>query len=240
MIQLPTEDQFDGFFPETIDFLRGLQQNNNKTWFEVHRAIYRNYLLIPMQKLVMELGDFMATIDPGFDTVPAIDHTISRIYRDTRFSKDKSPYRPNMWIAFKRPFTEWKGLPTFYFEIYPDYYHFGMGYYVANRATMDAFRSAIVTQPAEFRKVVRAWEKTKLFKVEGDKYKRPPLTDLPSDLARWYQWKSFYLVCQRQINLSGSRGVDRSAIFSHDLVDELMLGFGSTADFYHFLQKLNT
>ena len=145
-----------------------------------------------------------------------------------------------MWIAFKRPFTEWKGLPTFYFEIYADYYHFGMGYYVASRATMDAFRTAIATHPAEFRKVVHAWQKTKMFKVEGEKYKRPPVTDLPPELARWYQWKSFYLVCQRQINSVKSRTAEQAIIFSHKLVDELMLGFGSTADFYHFLQKLNT
>jgi len=229
MIQIP-EGRFSGFFPETIDFLQSLKENNNKTWFDAHRTVYKNYLLIPMQKLVMELGEFMANIDPGFDTVPAVGHTISRIHRDTRFSKDKSPYRPNMWIAFKRPFTEWKGMATYYFEIYSDFYHFGLGYYDANRVTMDAFRAVITDKPTKFRAAISDWKKTKLFKIEGQKYKRPPVpAELPPDIAEWYHWKSFYLVCQRKIN---------PKVFSHDLVDELILGFGSTASFYHFLQKL--
>lgn len=231
MIQIP-DGQFTGFFPETIDFLQGLKDNNNKTWFETHRSVYRNYLLTPMQKLVMELGEFMAAIDPGFDTVPTVGHTISRIHRDTRFSKDKSPYRPNMWIAFKRPFVDWKGMATYYFEIYADYYHFGLGYYDADRTTMELFRTTIAEKPAEFRTALRDWQKTKLFKVEGQKYKRPPITaELPPDIAEWYQWKTFYLVCQRKIS---------ATVFSHELADELMLGFGSTAALYHFLEKLKS
>ncbi len=231
MIPIP-DGQFIGFFPETIDFLQGLKDNNNKSWFEAHRTVYRNYLLKPMQLLVMELADFMSAIDPGFDTVPLVGHAISRIHRDTRFSKDKSPYRPNMWIAFKRPFADWKGMATYYFEIYADYYHFGLGYYDANRTTMEHFRNTIAEKPSEFRQAIREWQKTKLFKVEGQKYKRPFATnDLPPDIAEWYRWKTFYLVCQRKIS---------ATVFSHELADELMLGFGSTAAFYHFLEKLKS
>ena len=108
-----TGKNFTGFKPEAIQFLNNLGMDNTKAWFEDHRADYTEYLLEPMKNLVIDLTGAMHSIDPGFETRPLVDKTISRIYRDVRFSRDKSPYRTNMWIVFKRRVTDWKDYPAF-------------------------------------------------------------------------------------------------------------------------------
>ena len=88
-VTVEEDRKFNGFSPKTLKFLKGLEVNNNKTWFQKHRADYEEYVLQPLRDLVTYLGDFMLVIDPCFEITPAVNKTISRIYRDTRFSKDK-------------------------------------------------------------------------------------------------------------------------------------------------------
>ena len=121
-------DQFSGFSAETLGFLRGLETNNNKPWFEAHRGEYQEHLLRPFQLLVAGLSEPMLAIDPHFETRPAVDRTLSRIYRDIRFSRDKSPFKTRMWLTFKRPSRDWKTAPAYFFEISPDRYRYGMGF----------------------------------------------------------------------------------------------------------------
>ena len=105
---------FEGFTPDAIEFLREIRNNNNnKPWFEANKPRYQDSLLKPFQALVNDLGGLMFAIDPHLITTPAVGKTISRIYRDIRFSKDKSLYRYNMWLAFKRPSLDWKEAPGF-------------------------------------------------------------------------------------------------------------------------------
>ncbi|MBN1974157.1 MAG: DUF2461 domain-containing protein [Sedimentisphaerales bacterium] len=135
------ERQFNGFYPETLKFLKSLEANNNKLWFEKHRADYEQFVLEPLKNLVTDLGDFMLKIDPRFEITPSINKTISRIYRDTRFSSDKSPYRSNFWIVFKRHDKDWSFKScAYFFEVFPNFYHYGMGFYNAAPAIMSKFR----------------------------------------------------------------------------------------------------
>ncbi len=91
----------------------------------------------------------MLTIDPSFGIRPAVDKTISRIYRDTRFSKDKSLFKSTMWLTFKRPRKDWKDAPAYFLEISPDSYRYGMGYYSVSSDTMYKFREMIDKKPKE-------------------------------------------------------------------------------------------
>ena len=108
---------FEGFSKDSIVFLRELKKNNNKQWFESHKSDYEALLLAPLKNLVSDLGDFMLSIDNFFEVTPSVNKTISRIYRDTRFSHDKSPYKTSLWITFKRPQKDWKDAPAYFFEI---------------------------------------------------------------------------------------------------------------------------
>lgn len=87
-------DQFNGSSPLAPGFFERLAVNNNKIWFEAHRDEYEELLLEPLKLLVCELADSMLALDPALITIPAADKTISRIYRDTRFSVTNRPTRP--------------------------------------------------------------------------------------------------------------------------------------------------
>lgn len=135
---------FTGFTQQGLTFLQQIAQNNTKEWFEEHRDIYEQYLLLPMRKLVTDLGTDMMAIDELFEIRPAIGKTISRMNRDTRFSHDKSLYRSNIWLTFKRSRKNWTDAPTYFFEFGPDWWRYGLGYYSASRATMDLFRQQLI------------------------------------------------------------------------------------------------
>ncbi len=192
---MPTS--FSGFSPHSLAFLEQLAAHNNKGWFEEHRDDYEEYLLDPLKKLVSDLSAPMLAIDPELITIPAVDKTISRIYRDTRFSRNKSPYKTSLWISFKRRSTDWKIAPCFFFEISADSYRYGMGFYGASKETMDNLRRLIETKPDEFRKSVALLATQDLFILEGERYKRMLNPGLSDDLQAWHQRKNLYLICNR-------------------------------------------
>ena len=223
------EYTFNGFSSKTLNFLQSLKANNSKAWFEDHRGEYQEYLLNPLQDLVVDLTEFMLTIDPHFEIRPAVNKTISRIYRDTRFSKDKSPFRNTMWITFKRPNNDWKDAPAYFFEISPNSYRYGMGFYSASKETMDRLREMIVRKSKEFFKVFSLYSKQNAFVVEGEKYKRILNDNIPEEFQDWYQRKNLYLVCNRKTD---------NRLFSRKLLKDLESGFGLVATFYNFLWGL--
>ena len=167
------ERKFNGFSPKTLKFLRGLKANNNKAWFQAHREDYDAYVLGPLQDLVADLGEFMLGIDPRFEITPAVNKTISKIYRDTRFSKDKSPFRSTVWITFKNQNKDWTTrVCGYFFELSVNSYRYGMGFYNAAPAIMSRFREMIDENPKEFMKVISFFAKQRTFVLEGEKYKR--------------------------------------------------------------------
>jgi uncharacterized protein (TIGR02453 family) len=223
------ERTFNGFSPEALKFLRGLKANNNKRWFEAHRKDYEKYVLQPLRDLVTDLGDSMLDIDSRFEIAPAVNKTISRIYRDTRFSKDKSPFRSTVWFTFKNRKKDWTTrVSGYFFELSVNAYRYGMGFYDAAPAIMSRFREQIDENPKEFLKAISFFPKQQIFVLEGEKYKRIIDKSKPENIQEWYQRKNMYLVCNRKIG-------DR--LFSGELVDDLKDGFGLIAPFYRYLQR---
>ena len=222
-------DRFNGFSPLAPGFFERLAVNNNKAWFEAHRDECQELLLEPLKLLVSELADTMLAIDPALITLPAVDKTISRIYRDTRFSRNKSPYKTCLWITFKRSSPDWKTAPCFFFEITADSYRYGMGFYSASRQTMDNLRRLIETKPARFRATVAWLAKQQDFALEGDCYKRPLNPALPDDLQRWHCRRNIYLVCNREVD---------GRLFSQDICDDLAAGFRQLQPLYELFWQL--
>jgi len=220
---------FAGFAQEGLDFLQNVKKNNSKAWFEENKDVYQKHLLKPFQSLVTDLVDTMLAIDDNFEIRPSVNKTISRIYRDTRFSKDKSLFKNTMWLTFKRPIKDWKDAPAYFFELSPNSYRYGMGYYSASRNTMDILRKNIDEKPSEFLNVISFYNKQNLFTLEGEKYKKILNDRMPKYIQEWYQRKSFYLVHNSEID---------DHLFSPILIDELISGFKMLKPLYRYLWKI--
>lgn len=228
-IQKHENGSFQGYSARTLEFLGDLHENNNKPWFEEHKALYTEHVLKPTQDLVWSLSDYMLGLDPYLETAPAVGKTISRVYRDTRFSKDKSPLRSLIWLTFKRPRKEWIDAPAFFFELAPASYRYGMGFYSAEKGTMDLFRQMIDEDQAAFRKAISFYTEGSVFALEGDRYKKLLDPSRPEDLQEWYQRKNLYVVCNRQAD---------ERIFGPELADDLRSGFGQLKNLYDYLWKV--
>ncbi|MCG8710898.1 DUF2461 domain-containing protein [Brenneria sp. 4F2] len=215
---------FNGFSQQGLTFLQQVRQQNDKGWFDEHRQVYDEQLLAPFRALVETLSPTMLPIDDRFETRPAIGKTLSRIHRDTRFSHDKSRYRSQMWLTFKRTRKDWTDAPSYFFEIAPDFWRYGLGYYSATRNTMELFRQTLRGNPQRFAEAAGCLRDT--FVLEGESYKRPLIKNLPDELADWYNRKSFAAICTSQ---------DMEPLFSADLAATLARGFTQLEPLYQYL-----
>ena len=221
---------FEGFTKETVRFLVEAHERNSRRWFEANRGEYERHVLTPLRALVVDLSETMGAIDRRFEMRPQVGRTISRIFRDIRFSRDKSIFRDHMWIVFKRPSKEWTDRPGFFFEIAPDGYRFGMGYYSASKRTMDAIRTDIRRDPARFLDAISFFPRQRAFRLEGDEYKRPPKGMPGPPFDAWYGKRSFYLVCDR--------APDRR-LYSAALSGDLARRFETLGPLYRYLIDLH-
>lgn len=218
--------KFEGFSPESLTFLNDVRVNNSKEWFESHRNEYNKYLLEPFQKLVIDLSEQMLNIDDLIDVAPVINKTISRIFRDIRFSKDKSLYKNTMFLTFKRGKKEWRDAPAFFFEISPQSYRYGMGYYSASKESMDVFRKMIDENQKSFEKAISFFDKQNVFTIEGEEYKRILDSTKPTNINKWYNRKSIHLV---------HNNVEVERLFTKDILKDLTTAFTMLKPIYDYL-----
>jgi uncharacterized protein (TIGR02453 family) len=92
--------RFRGFPPEAFDFFRRLARNNHKPWFDENRPIYEEHVAGTMKALFEELAPRMLALDADFEISGKTGRNFSRINRDIRFARDKSPYRRNLYLYF--------------------------------------------------------------------------------------------------------------------------------------------
>lgn len=213
---------------ETLDFLVQNKMQDNKEWFLENKHQYQEYVFMPLVALVEQLGPVMREIDPLLITAPKVDKTISRIYRDTRFSKDKSLYRDIMWCVFGRDRKVYAQGPAFVFEFSPKGFRYGCGYYQTPPAVMEAIRKLILKKDPLFLKVQRELEEQKLFTMEGDFYKRPHYPNASEQDRFWLERRSIAFIHESR---------DFQLLFSGTLGNTLAEGFIQLKGIYEFLCK---
>ncbi|HEV8698900.1 MAG TPA: DUF2461 domain-containing protein [Candidatus Limnocylindrales bacterium] len=143
-------NRFTGFRPEAIEFLADLAQNNDRGWFQPRKADYERLLKEPMEDFVAALAERFAAHRLPLQADPKT--SIFRIYRDTRFAKDKSPYKTHMGASF--PWVEGSGGDASishtehrngaYFHLQPGENFAGGGMWHASKPLLDAFRQSIL------------------------------------------------------------------------------------------------
>jgi uncharacterized protein (TIGR02453 family) len=179
---------FSGFDKKGITFLKGIAKNNSKTWFEQHREDYHTHLLEPMMNFFTALEPVMLKIDPQFMTDPRAGKGITRPHRDTRFSKDKTPYKSSIWLTYRRTGGDWQSSPRTISRSCARY-RFGLGFHrrTSRHGRVErSHRSRSETHTRDQRD-----HKKQGYTIEGDSFARP-LKDLPEDLAAWYNRKNFF------------------------------------------------
>lgn len=219
-----------GFSQASIDFLKENRMWNSRTWFAEHKEQYQSVLLDPFKELVGNLGPAMLAIDPQIVTEPRVDRTLSRIYRDTRFSRDKSLYRDNMWLVFMRDKKQYGGFPGFYFDMNPFGFSYGMGYYQTSPGTMDGLRESVLRNGPLFQDAEDAYRSQTIFEMEGDSYKRTRYPEAGERQREWLDRKGISFNCH-----SG----DMQLLFSDRLVELLLEGYHTLVPIYEFLCKIS-
>ena len=172
---------FEGFSPETVDFLWGIRMNNNREWFMEHKSDYVNHLYEPMKALGKEV--FQPFVERSGNLLK-----VSRIYRDARMHHPL-PYKESLWICIRQDVEWWAENPCVYFEITPDGMSYGFFWWKPRVQVLKDFRQRIAAKPDEFLKLIADTEAAVGMPIQAELYKRPPQKTEDPRLERFFAWK---------------------------------------------------
>ena len=214
------------FSEESLKFLFENRVVDSKAWFLEHRDEYERLVLEPMRELVKALEPAILSIDPLLICEPKIGRSISRIYRDTRFSHDKSIFRDVMWCVFIRDKKLYNGLPGFWFEFSPRVIRYGCGYYQASPDSMEAMRELIIADDKTFKAAQKALKNQSVFRLDGEKYKRSRRPEQPEEKREWLDRRDIGFITESE---------DFDLLFSDALADKLAADFKLLVPMYEFM-----
>ena len=146
--------EFAGCPEEMYQFFWEIAFQNNREFFEANRERYRRVVQQPMLALAGELAPAALSIDPRFNVRPS--SVVSRIRRDTRFTRDKSPYRDHVWLGYKPAGARTSECFVLYAEFERERYGYGMGMYAPEPALMAELRARMLARPQRFLALVQA------------------------------------------------------------------------------------
>ena len=219
---------FQGFSPESVEFLWGIRFHNERAWFEAHKQQYIDLLREPLRQLAVEVQQEVLRRHPQRQ----FNLHVSRIYRDARRLHGKGPYKDHLWLVLHEPMQQTNGTtaPAFYFEIAPEYYSIGMGYYSATPQVMAKLRARIDRDPKPMEKLARRLNKQNDYILEGTQYQRPK-GEKGELLNPWYN--------RRNIALAWDRPCEGS-LFEPRLVDEIADGVDFLMPYFDYLRTLES
>jgi uncharacterized protein (TIGR02453 family) len=182
--------KFTGFSKETLRFLVELEQNNQREWFNERKAFYKETVEEDLRRLVSATSAVLAKKKVPLSTEPK--KAIFRIYRDTRFSADKSPYKTNLGAVFgtgARP-----GAGVLYVHVEPKASFAALGFYQPAQPGLTHIREAIADRWKEFNSVIKRLERAGLVFRETEPLKRVPRgfeSFADAECAEYLKYKSF-------------------------------------------------
>ncbi len=216
---------FAGFPEEGIQFLRALKKNNRREWFQPRKHIYEAQVKAPMLELVAALNAEMMAFAPAYVREPA--EAVYRIYRDTRFSPDKTPYKTHIAAVFTRRGLDRHAGAGLYFSVSPEEIEVAAGVYMPGPETLRAIRLHLVENHEEFRRIASERPLCALMgELKGDRLSRVPKgfpADHPAaDLVRYKQWLFWAML-------------DPPLATTPKLFEEVLTRFRAVAPFVEFL-----
>lgn len=169
------KSSFPGFHPQAIQFLDELAANNNRDWFAKHKSRYESDVLEPALAFIESMQLPLSRISPHFIAAPKrVGGSLMRIYRDTRFSNDKTPYKTNVGIQFRHAKGKDVHAPGYYLHISPEECFVGCGIWRPESKTLTKIRKTIHKDQAGWKRASRGKAFLRQYELKGDTLKRPP------------------------------------------------------------------
>ncbi len=215
---------FSGFSQETFDFLWGIRLNNERGWFLEHKEQYRAVLYEPMAELADECLTYLGEKRPG------LVRKVSRIYRDARRLHGRGPFKDHLWFSIERPSEDWTGKPTFYFELTPEGWSYGLGYWRPSPALMARLRARIDRDPETMEKLTRRLNRSKEFTLDTVDYRRPRSHPPSPLLEPWYRGKTFTIMHEDP---------PTEELYGPELAERLKKGFRFLLPYYDYFKALD-
>jgi uncharacterized protein (TIGR02453 family) len=219
--------RFPGFSPDALAFLRALKRNNRRDWFQPRKEKFEALIKAPMLELIESLNQRLMDFAPQYITLP--HKSVYRIYRDTRFSKDKTPYKTHVSAIFPRSSAVKREGAVFYFHFTERELLIFGGVYAPEREELLACRALLAEQHEEFRQILAEKQLKRLTGgLQGEQMSRVPkgfCVDHPAEsLLRHRQW---YL----------ETTLDAKLITSPKVVPEIARRFAVMAPMVEFLNR---
>ncbi len=166
---------FTGYPADTLKFLRSLKRNNDREWFNKNKPRYEAAIVTPSMQFIADMSEKLPAISPHFTAIPKkVGGSMMRIYRDTRFAKDKSPYKTNIGIHFRHEVAKDVHAPGFYVHIEPRSVFVGVGIWRPEPKVARLIREAIVEDPTAWKKAIKIKGLTQMTNPRSESLKRPP------------------------------------------------------------------
>ena len=181
-------NMYPGITQDAMWLLAENRFHDSKAYYEEHKPQIRRQVIEPLKALAADLAPAMLELDPQFITDPNRNGCVSRVRRDTRYTRDKSLYRENMWVGFMRDKRAFECTPGFYVDISPRGCSYGMGFYYVTPRLMQLLRKQMDEKPAPFAKAVSRALRAG-FAAGGDSYAKPKREGLPFPLDQVYNRK---------------------------------------------------
>ena len=220
---------FTGFTDETVRFFLDLRFHNYMEFFHESHDRYVENVQQPFYDLIGDLSDAALKIDPMMEVRPY--KCLSRIHRDTRFSRDKSPYRDHHWFLFRRAGEPREKSLFFFGEFGPERLEWGMGTWGENRELMDQFRRKMAANPEGIEAMISDMNlPERHLGLGGTAFKRMEIpVQIPLRLERWYRAKEIYV---------GKVDPEYGWAFSNRLVKEMKKDFLAMAPLYRLFRGM--
>jgi uncharacterized protein (TIGR02453 family) len=163
------------FTPKLFTFLTQLSENNDRDWFKAHQDDYERFVREPALDFINDFAKPLERISPHFVADSRkVGGSLFRIQRDTRFGKDKTPYKENTGVQFRHALAKDVHAPGFYMNIQPGECYMGVGLWRPETRAAYAIRERIDADPQGWKKATRGKRFTDVFTVTGDSLTRPP------------------------------------------------------------------
>lgn len=218
---------FNGFPKDFFAFFSELKDNNNRDWFAANKPRYVESVVTPMGEFIVDIAPHLKRISRFYRADPKPHGgSMFRIYRDARFSKDKTPYKTHAACHFRHQSGRDAHAPGFYVHIETDGIHFGGGIWSPPTKELNLIRDLIMDSPAAWEKLLKSSAIKQSGGIRGNSLKRPPRGfDADAKHIDDIKRKSFYVM----------READAELALSPDLVDESVKAFRSAAQLNQFI-----